>query len=540
MLDLIIRHGKICRTGIRVPGDAAVRAAGGRAVDGNAPRAAVRIAPPGSEAAPSGLEDIAVRDGIIVEVAPRVDGAARREIDAGGLWILPGLIDPHVHLGLPSRGAVTSDTIESGTRAALFGGVTTVIDFSLRVPGESLSQAVVRRLVEFRGRAWCDYAIHANMTGLEADDPADLPAELDRIAALGCRSLKIFTTYARQGMRIPPGRLSDLLREAGRRGLLVLVHAEDDAMVEAATSRLIAEGRAHGPGGVAAYGESRPAEAEAAAIRSVIAAAHGESGPAHGESGPAHEESGPARGGARPEREAPGPVDVAPRLYFVHVSSAAGLAAVEDGRRAGGGPIHAETCPHYLYLTEDAFARPDGHRFLVTPPLRTRADVEALRAAVRRGRVDVMATDHCPFWTRDTRHPDRPFTELPSGLPGIETRLPLVWKMLAENAGTDEGAASDAAERLVELLATGPARIFGLYPRKGAVQAGADADLVLFDPEERWSIRASELHSQCDHSPFEGIEARGRVRMVVRRGAVVLEAGEVAGVERGGRGGRVV
>jgi len=436
------------------------------------------------------IADVAVRGETIVEVAPRITQPARRRIDATGLAVLPGLVDPHVHLGLPAAATVSCDDVASGTRAALFGGVTTVIDFSLQRPGEGLADAAERRAEEFAGRSFCDFAVHANMTSFGPDFAARLPDELDRLAGMGCTSLKVFTTYARRGMMIPPEQLPTVLRAAAARGLVVLVHAEDDSIVNAATDRLLAAGHTTARD----FPTSRPAAAEAAAVTAVTAAA----------------------------------IEAGATLYVVHVSTAGGLAAVEAarGRIAAGSQarILAETCPQYVVLTHERYTGADAHRFVVTPPLRSPADRDALRGSL--SAFDTIATDHCPFMTADTDRPDAPFTELPSGLPGIETRLPILWTLAARDHLLTE-------ERVVELLATRPAEIFGLAPRKGAIRSGADADLVLLDPAARWTIRASDLHSRCDHSPYEGMEVQGRVRTVLLRGDAVVDAGVSASDPRG-------
>ena len=445
--------------------------------------------------------DIAVTGETIAEVAERITAPARRRVEAEGLEVLPGLIDPHVHLGLPAGGAVSSDDVTSGTRAALFGGVTTVIDFSLQRPGMGMAEAVEARQAEFRGRSYCDYALHANVTDFPDDFEARLRSELTRLVDLGVTSLKIFTTYSRRGMMIPETAIPTVLGAAAARGILVLVHAEEDAIVNAATDRLAAEGRL----AVADFPHNRPAEAEAEAIGRVTAAA----------------------------------VSSGARLYVVHVSTKAGLAratgapsAAASAARgtnatgAGGARVFVETCPQYLWLTEEKYRGQDGHRFIVTPPLRTASDREALRSAVRDARVDVIATDHCPFRSSETDHPERSCAELPSGLPGIETRLPLLYTLAVNDGWADTG-------RWVDLLSTNPARIFGLYPRKGVIRAGADADLVLFDAKERWTIEPARLHMRVDHSPYSGQEVQGRVRAVVRRGAIVLENGKVSAPPEG-------
>jgi len=451
---------------------------------------------------PAAPGDVAVRGETIAQVAARIDAPCRRRIDARGLVVMPGLIDPHVHLSLPMKGTLSSDDPSSGTLAALCGGVTTIIDFTLPRPGERLVESVERRQRDFAGRAHCDYALHANVTWFPEDFADRLPAELDELVDRGVTTLKVFTCYSREGYNIHPDELHALLRAAAARGLLVLAHAEDEALVNEATARLEAAGRT----APADYPLSRPAEAEARAIAAVATAA----------------------------RESRAPV------YFVHVSSAAGLEAAVAGRRAtlarwqpSGAvwpgdlnPVSIETCPQYLMLDDSRFTGPDGAQYLLAPPLRSARDRKALLAAVAAGDIDVVATDHCPFRRAQKDLPGAPFTCIPNGLPGVETRLPLLHTL-----GVVPGVLS--LERLVELTATQPARIHGLAPRKGALRPGADADLVLFDPNAEWRLAAGGLHMNTDFSPYEGTVVRGRVRTVILRGRVVVEDLELRGGPEG-------
>lgn len=483
--------------------------------------------------------DLGVRAGRIAAIEPHLDGEAGDTVDAGGLVALPGLVDPHVHLGLPTAGTRTSDSPASGTAAALFGGVTTVIDFTLQAKGQTLADALRARRAEFDGLTHCDYTLHANVTDMpnlfpaETDGAANrdgagpareaappLAAQLDALLRAGVTSLKAFTCYSENEQAIPMRALRVLFREARRRGMQVLVHAEADRLVTAATRRLEREGRT----GPADYPASRPVRAEVEAIGEVIGLAQAE--------------------GAAP--------------YFVHVSSEAGARAVGRGR--GGGAVYFETCPQYLFLDAAAYKRPDGAQYLLAPPLRGPDDVAFLRACVRAnaatgvgtggavadavaggacadpdavhlpatGRVaaDVVATDHCAFRTEQKAGAGAPFTRLPKGLPGIETRLALTMELLRQAGGCDYG-------RLASLLARRPAEIFGLYPRKGAIRIGADADLVLLDPEEAYTLTASDLHMATDCCPYEGRRVRGRVREVFLRGRRVISGGRLAAPPHG-------
>lgn len=425
--------------------------------------------------------DVAIRGETIEAVEPRIGVQPGAEvIDARGLWVLPGLIDPHVHLGLPAKGTRSADDVASGTVAALHGGVTSVIDFTLQRPGESPAGSLRARRAEFDGHAACDYALHLNVTDFPADFDARIVDDLRDAARLGAASLKVFTAYGKEGMRIAPDRLRSVLAAARATGFLPLVHAEDDAMVAGAQRRLLDAGRA----GAASFAESRPAEAEARAIRDVVALA----------------------------REAGSPV------YFVHVSTAAGAQAIRDGRARNAWPVHFETCPHYLALDRDAYARADGVHYLVAPPLRSPEDRASLLSALASGEIDVVATDHCAFRREQKARPGTPVFDLPNGLPGVETRLPLLHTL-----GVAQGRMTPQA--MVRVTAANPARIFGLAPRKGTIAPGADADLVLFDPRARWTCTAAGLHMATDFSPYEGMELQGRVRRVLLRGRTVVEDG---------------
>jgi dihydropyrimidinase len=428
------------------------------------------------------LGDVAVRGERIAEIAPRIASPARRRIDATGLLVLPGLIDPHVHLGLPMKGTRSSDDPDTGTAAALFGGVTTVIDFTLQRPGQSLDGSLRERLAEFEGKANCDYSLHVNVTDFPEGFDVGLGESLARLAGLGAASVKVFTAYSKEGMSIGAGALRAVLKQARAKGFRVLVHAEDDRSVNEAQDRLGAAGRV----GATDYPLSRPAEAEARAIEEVCEAAR---------------EEGTA-------------------VYFVHVSTAGGLAAIRRARSRTTVPIYMETCPQYLTLDDSRYGRPDGVQYLVAPPLRKPEDRFALLGALGRGEIDVVATDHCLFRKSQKDLPGTPFLEIPNGLPGVETRLPILYT-------TATATGRIGVEEIVRLTSTMPARIFGLYPRKGSVAVGSDADLVLFDPDAVWTITPQALHMATDFSPYDGFQVRGCVRTVLLRGAVAIEGGGI-------------
>jgi dihydropyrimidinase len=423
---------------------------------------------------------VGVADGRIAALAPQIDLPALRRIDAAGSLVLPGLLDPHVHLSLPQKGTVSSDDPASGTAAALAGGVTGIIDFTLSRPGRRLCEGLTDKLDDYSGRAFCDYGFHLNLTNFPDGFERDFASQLEEARRLGARSVKVFTCYAREGMIIRPDQLELVLRVAKDLEMLVLVHAEDNRILENGLHRLTEAGHT----AARYYPESRPPEAEAAAITAVVETARRTDSP----------------------------------VYFVHVSTAGGVQAIVKGRARSRRPIYLETCPQYLLLDDSAYQGPDGPQYLVAPPLRRREDREALLEALCLGQIDVVATDHCPFRRRQKDLPGASFSEIPCGLPGVETRLDLLHTLLVASGRAP-------LTRMVELLSSGPARIFGLHPRKGSIRTGADADLVLYDPSAVRTLDAGGLHMSTEFSPYAGLAVRGRVRTVLLRGQVAWDEG---------------
>jgi dihydropyrimidinase len=409
--------------------------------------------------------DVGLRGAKIAAVARRLRG--RERVDARGLWILPGAIDGHTHMEAPAFGMTTQDTFESGTRAAAAGGVTTVLDFTLGSGRTTLAEQVQARIAATR-RSFVDVGLHAEVVSWRRDRAAE-PADATRA---GVTSFKFYTVYAE---RSTPDELADAFRAIAGAGGVAMVHAEDADLVAAASSSFSTKERTR----MTSFPRSRPAQSEAAAVEQVCALA-----------------------------EAAGT-----RLHIAHVSTAGAVLAIARAKSRGA-RVTAETCPHYLLLDERVYARDDGRQWSVIPPLRTPEDRAALWSALADGTLDTVATDHCPFLTAD-KAGSVDVLEMPCGLPGVETLLPLVYS---------EGVAERRLPPgwLARVVAGNPARIFDLAPRKGALEPGADADVVLFDPAHEWTIAAADLHMQTDFSPFEDRRVRGRVARTYVRGRCVF------------------
>jgi dihydropyrimidinase len=402
---------------------------------------------------------------------------AAREIDARGRLVLPGCVDIHTHLSAVNTDPPLDD-FAAGTRAAVAGGVTTVCDFAWQTDGGSLLRAVEEAKAEAAATSLIDFTFHTVLR-----DPHDAAIEeLPAVAAAGA-GLKVFMVARRFDHRAE--HYLRALRAAGRAGILTAVHAEDAAIIQLRTQELLAVGNT----GPEFFPASRPVLAEAIAVRRAVAFAEA--------------------------AEAP--------IYLVHLSSADAIAPLAEARRRGL-PVFGETRPIYLYLSEERFAEPErrGALYVGQPPLRPQSDVDAVWDALRHGPLDTVCTDHIPSSAARKLDPSLDFSHIPPGVSNLETLLPMLY-----SEGVRRGRIS--LPRLVELVATNPARLAGLAPRKGAIVPGADADLVVFDPERTRTIRAAEMQSACDYDVFEGWSVTGWPAMTIARGEVVFEDGRVLG-----------
>jgi dihydropyrimidinase len=427
-------------------------------------------------------------DGRVAEVAPALSAAPGEPVhDARGCLVIPGGIDAHTHLHLPVGAVQASDDFATGSRAAAIGGTTTLIDYVTAYRGEDPLAA----LEEWQRRAEpsvIDWSLH--MTFTEEVGESVIADCVER----GITSFKLYMAYP-ELLQVPDDVILRIMQAVARHGGLVTLHAENGGAIEALRREALAAGRT----GVFEHARTRPAILEGEAT---------------------------TRGAALAE------VAGCP-LYVVHLSSAPALAAVRAAQERGLS-VQAETCPQYLHLDSSRLAGPDAENFVCTPPLRDPWHAEELWEGLARGWIHTVATDHCPFTTFDRRRGIRgrsagfdDFTEIPGGLPGIETRLALVWD------GVREGRLTVAD--WVRLCSEAPARTFGLWPAKGSLRVGADADVVVWDPDRAQSLDAARLHMNVDHSPYEGTVVQGWPVLVTSRGRVVASDGRFTGETGWGR-----
>jgi dihydropyrimidinase len=425
--------------------------------------------------------DVAVAGGRIVAVEPQLAADAdAREVDASAFLVLPGVVDVHTHTRVGVDGS--PDRFFQDSVAAAFGGTTTFLAFNNPGTGSEQTGSLPTDVSAWRSQTSSDSAVDYGLNLVLQPAHADnLAREIPAVVGMGVPTCKAFMVY---DFALAPAQIALALRAAARSRGMLMVHGEDRAALEANIARLKAEGKTQ----PRFHADSRPPYVEAAGTRMAIDMA----------------------------RDADAPV------YLVHLSSQAALAEIERGRRVGG-RVFAETCPHFLVLDESRYELPDADcaRFIISPPLRSPADRAALWAALADGTLDIVSTDHVPDRLADKRGWDVCFDQVSNGAPGIETLLALVY-----SEGVQRGRIS--VERMVDVLSTTPARMFGM-PNKGAIEVGRDADIVLFDPQERRTLTQSELHHTSDFTPYEGLASSGLVRSTLVRGQFVVRDGHFVG-----------
>jgi dihydropyrimidinase len=432
--------------------------------------------------------DLLVENGKIVSIGDLSSVSADEVIDAADLYVLPGGVDAHVHLDLPMAGTVSSDDHYTGTKAAAFGGTTTVIDF-ISQDSDDLVALVEDMRAKADAKAAIDYSFHMNITHYNAKVDLAIPELVKR----GITSLKVFTAYNNR-LRLQDGEILQVLRTAKKHGLLTMMHAENGDVIDL----LIKEAIDAGHFSPIWHARTRPAwGAEESVARGAALAA---------------------------TAEAP--------LYIVHMNTGGEVDQLEYARSLGIS-IMGETCPQYLFFTEKDLERPDGAKWICSPPVRTEADQQRLWEGLEEGVIQTIATDHCPFFFDGTKaiiYEGKPvripgkelgkedFTKIPNGLPGIGDRMPVMWDAMVSSGRF-------TVNRFVELTCAHPARIFGLYPRKGCLLPGADADIVLWDPEKRVKYGTAFSQQRTDYNLYEDWELKGFPVRVISHGKTIVENG---------------
>jgi dihydropyrimidinase len=411
---------------------------------------------------------------------------ADESIDATGKYVIPGAIDVHTHMELPFGGTFAKDTFESGTRAAAFGGTTTVVDFAVQSRGSSLREGLDAWHAKAEGNAVADYGFHMIMS----DVNDGTLAEMDALVAEGVPDFKLFTAYPGV-FYSDDGAIFRAMQQTAKNGGLIMMHAENGMAIDVVAEQTVAGGTTDPIG----HGLARKAVFEGEATNRVIRLAEAAEVP----------------------------------VYIVHLSAREALEAVRDARDRGTAAF-AETCPQYLFLSLDDLGNGfDGAKYVCSPPLRTKDHWDDLWKGLIKDDLQVVSTDHCPFDFEGQKELGRgDFRKIPNGLPGVEDRVDLL-----HDGGVVGGRIS--RERWVEVISTAPAKLFGMYPRKGSVSVGADADLVVYDPQRKRTISAGTHHMDVDYSCYEGREVQGASDVVLSRGSVIVRDGRFTGAKGHGR-----
>jgi len=437
------------------------------------------------------VADVFCEDGTISAIGrdlPSHRFQADRTIDASGQYVLPGGIDVHTHLDMPFGGTTSADDFETGTIAAAFGGTTSIVDFAIQYRGQTMRHALDEWRKKAEGRAVIDYGFHMIVTELEG---AGL-SEMDRMVRdEGISSFKLFMAYPGVFM-VDDATIFRALRRTGENGGIVCMHAENGGVID----ELVKEALRKGQKAPKYHALTRPSRAEGEATGRAIALAEMAGVP----------------------------------IYIVHLSSADALEKVKQARDMGL-PAYAETCPQYLFLSYDNYEEPgfDGAKYVMSPPLREKWHQDVLWKGLAKNDLQVISTDHCPFCMKEQKELGaEDFSKIPNGAPGIETRLTLV-----HNGGVHQKRIT--LNRFVELCSTAPAKMFGLFPRKGTIAVGSDADLVVFDPKAKATLGVKTLHMRVDYNPYEGTVVEGTPSAVISAGKVIIEKGQFVGARGAGR-----
>ena len=424
--------------------------------------------------------DILIENEIVSTIGRSLNVEADRVIDAAGKLVFPGGIDPHTHMELPFGGTQSSDDFFTGTRAAAFGGTTTIIDFAVQNRGETLTQGVDNWHAKADGKCAIDYGFHLITTEFEDGDEA----EMYRVMDSGVTSFKLFMAY-------PGVFLADdatiyrAMSAAGQRGGLICMHAENGIVINEIIKRFLKEGRT----APKYHALTRPTIAEAEGVHRAIAIAEMAESP----------------------------------VYIVHLSCTDALNKVREARDRGI-PAFAETCPQYLFHSIEDYGEDfEGAKYVMTPPLREKHNHADLWKGLTMDDLQVISTDHCPFCMKEQKELGKDdFSKIPNGAPGVENRMSLIY-----NGGVVENRIS--LNRFVELTSTAAAKMFGLFPKKGTIAVGSDADIVIFDPEKEHTFGVENEHMSVDYSSYEGWNMKGKVEIVLSRGRVVIDNGEHTG-----------
>ena len=424
--------------------------------------------------------DVFIEGEKITTIGTALAMPADRVIDATGKYVLPGGIDVHTHMDMPFGGTTSADDFESGTIAAAFGGTTTIVDFAIQYRGERLHDAFEAWSKKAAGKAAIDYGFHMIIT--ELSDQVE--EEMDAMVRQGVSSFKLFMAYPGVFMLDDASIFRAMLR-TGKNGGTICMHAENGGVIDVLVKKALAEGKT----APKYHALTRPARAEGEAAHRAIALAEIADVP----------------------------------VYIVHLSAAEALEQVTEARDRGL-PAFAETCPQYLFLSEDNYDEPgfEGSKYVMSPPLRKKETQDRLWRGLAYNDLQAIATDHCPFCMKEKHLGDGDFSKIPNGAPGVETRMSLVY-----DGGVRTGRIS--MNRFVELTSTSPAKIFGMFPKKGTIAPGSDADIVIFDPEKTTTLSAKTHHMKVDYNPYEGRQVTGVTETVLSRGKVIVDAGKFTG-----------